>query len=273
MIAWLVIFLLTVVSGSAAETVKVISPVTVFRWITAEGTERSTTPDYLPAAARDIATTAPVFRAAPAAQWPAGMVPLYEIPTARGAELRRRPSTGQEAYTDPAFFIFPREEEVDAARIAGVWECQATRGNGHEPWLRIELTAEDGRVTGRFDQGTEYRFAAITSGVFASNRLTLTVTYINDTYEMTGEWRAGELRGQWRKTDDAEAGTWQAKRDFPDSPAPEKGTLVPLYEWRHAKSGGKSYSINTNSPGEGWSRQPRPLGRVWRLLAEPGKSQ
>jgi hypothetical protein len=273
MTAWLVILLLATTAGSAAEPAKTLSPVTIFRWTTAEGTERFTTPDYLPGAARDAAATKPVFRALPVDQWPAGLVPLYEIPTARGFELRRRPSTGQEAYTDPAFFIFPREDEVDTTRIAGVWECQATRGNNNEPRILFELTAEDGRVTGRFDQGTEYKFATVTSGVFASNRLTLSVAYVNDTYEMTADWRAGELRGKWRKTDDSESGTWQAKREHQNLVMPGSEVLVPLYEWRHAAKAQRSYSVTTNIPGEGWVRQPRPLGRVWRPLAEPGNGK
>lgn len=201
------------------------------------------------------------FLAIAASQWPEGLVPVFRIERGDGQfELRRLPKRGQESSTDPLFFALPREDETNAARIAGKWHCNAAnaqRSNHSPDW---ELAIDGERVAGRFDPNGEYRVAFITDGAFRSNRLELTVEYINDRYFLTGEWRDGKLFGTWRAHDEMDRGKWEATRPGP-TPMLPANAIVALYEWRNA-AGQKRYSTEEKMPG--WSRDAKPICRVWK---------
>src|SRR5690349_18018937 len=70
------------------------------------------------------------FHAVCTNEWPAGLVPIFEVERTNRIELRRRPELGMEVSSEPIFFALPPVDELEAAKITGRWECQAIRGNG-----------------------------------------------------------------------------------------------------------------------------------------------
>lgn len=212
------------------------------------------------------ATNTPVlFRAVTIreARWPAGLVPVFEVEREGRFELRRLPPRGRENSTEPLCFILPRADEPDAARLAGWWDIRAVGFDGIKRWLGMELAVDVERVAGRLDQLTDYRFAYVTGGHWRTNTLTLAVEYINDRYELTATWHDGRLSGAWRRTDDADRGTWEAARPEDAPPKPAADDTVPLFEWRRG-DGSRRYALEPGPAGEGWSQVTPPLGRVWR---------
>lgn len=209
------------------------------------------------------------FLAVTTNSWPAGLVPVFLVEKTNRFELRRHAPRGLENSTEPLFFALPLEDEPEASRIAGRWECHATRGDGSEVRLGWELAADAGKVSGRFDQNTDYRFAFVTGGSFRSNRLELHVEHGMDAYLLAGQWRDGRLEGQWRRADDAEQGNWEALRSE-TRPLPD-GEIVALYEWRRASDGALRYGVEKDPVGTDWERMARPLCRVWKAASKGGK--
>lgn len=202
------------------------------------------------------------FRAVCTNDWPPGLVPVFGVEKPGRFELRRVPPRGQENDYQPLFFALPPEHEPEAAKIAGHWICQATRGDGSEPYLGWDLAIDGERLGGRFDQSTEYRFAYLTGGVFRSNRIELRVEYATSAYTLLGEWRDGRLKGIWQHADDSEHGTWEAWRE--PVQIPSAAGAVALYEWRRVSDDARLYTLEGDTPGTGWERAARPLCRVWR---------
>lgn len=205
-----------------------------------------------------------VFLAICTNEWPAGLVPIFAIEKTNRIELRRRPELGMESLSDPIFFALPPEDEPEAAKLAGRWECRAIRGNGSRDHLAWELAVEGENLAGRFNPNGEYRVATISGGAFRSNRFELRVEYFRDHYVLTGIWRDGRMRGEWRHTDDSERGTWEATRGLIRMPTGTGLTIVPLYEWRRSSDGACDYRIEGDAAGLGWRRSVRPLCRVWK---------
>jgi len=193
--------------------------------------------------------------------WPAGLVPVFAVEKPGRFELRRVPPRGLENDYQPLFFALPPEHEPDAAKVAGRWICQATRGDGSEPYLGWDLAIDGERLGGRFDQSTEYRFAYLTGGTFRSNRIELRVEYTMNAYTLLGEWREGRLKGLWHHIDGSENGSWEAWREPVQLP-PSAGA-TPLYEWRRASDDARHYALEGDGPKNGWERAARPLCRVW----------
>jgi hypothetical protein len=193
-------------------------------------------------------------------EWVAGLAPIFAVEKTNRMELRRRPPRGQENFSEPLFFALPLEDEPDAVKLVGRWNCRATR-EGSKPYLGFDLGLDGNHVFGRFDQNTDYRFAFIPVGSFRSNWLELRVEYINDIYLLTGLWRDGILKGQWRRSDDSENGTWEASRAH--TPILAMNDTVALYEWRRAIDGALYYAVGGERMDATWQRAPRPLCRVW----------
>jgi hypothetical protein len=200
------------------------------------------------------------FRAVRTNEWLPGLVPLFAIEGEDGFELRRLPARGRENESEPLFFALPPEEEPAAVKIAGHWQCVATRGD-FKDYFAWELAIESEKVAGRFDQYTEFRYAYLTDGSFRSNRLEVRVQYLQDAYLLEGDWKEGKLSGTWRREDDSERGTWEARRPLLKASFPES---VPLYEWRRASDGKRRYALEGETMAPGWDRSPHPLCRVWR---------
>src|SRR5688572_8672799 len=60
--------------------------------------------------------------------WPAGLVPIFAVEKTNRVELRRYPARGDENSSEPLFYALPPEDEPDATKIAGRWECLGVRG-------------------------------------------------------------------------------------------------------------------------------------------------
>jgi hypothetical protein len=198
--------------------------------------------------------------------WPGGLVPVFVVERNDQRELRRRPLRGQESGAEAIFFALPPEDEPDAGRIAGWWECQATRNDGSKDWPNWELAADRDQVFGRFDQNTQYRVAFIAGGTFRSNRIEFRVEYQTDVYLLTGQWQDGMMKGEWRQVEEMSRGTWQATR--PPQKIPATQGVVPLYEWRRVSDDVRRYAAGDERMEPGWERVGRPLCRVWRAGQE-----
>ena len=168
------------------------------------------------------------FHAVVTNTWPTGLVPIFAIERTNTFELRRRPNRGKENATDPLFFALPRQDESEAAKLAGRWELEAIRFSGTKEYPVWELAIEGDQVSGRFDQNSDYRFAYLMGGTFRSNVLELRVEYINDAYLITGAWQDGSMRGRWRRADDSEQGPWEGTRAL--ATVPRNETIANLYE-------------------------------------------
>ena len=203
----------------------------------------------------------PVFFAFPPTQWWRGLVPLFEVERGGSLELRCRPAKGMENATEPFCYVLPLPDELNAINLVGRWECTATRSNGSESWFVWELASDGNRLSGRFDQGTEYRVAFLTGGEVHSNRVTLTVEYIEARYELTGEWQTNRMFGSWRQLGEEERGRWRATAIPSMEPGLTNTEGVPLFEFRRGRA--RRYLPAPRSPGPDWERAARPLGRVW----------
>jgi len=203
---------------------------------------------------------ATAFLAVSTNTWPAGLVALFAVEKTNRIELRRRPALGVENSSEPLFFALPRADETEAEKLAGSWECIATRGPDTKEFFGWDLAIEDEKVGGRFDQFTSFRFARVAGGTFQSNRFELRIEYLNDVYIVKGDWRDGELSGNWSHSDQSENGTWKATR----APAvlPSATNVVALYEWRHP-NGQRRYLVEGQTAGLEWERAAKPLCRVW----------
>jgi len=210
-----------------------------------------------------------IFLAVVTNEWPTGLVPIFAVENPLGVELRRRGPAGEENTAEPLFFALPPEDEPDATKIAGRWECRAIRATDSRNYPVWELVAEKENISGRFDQNTEYRVASIAGGTFRSNRFELRVEYLRDAYVLTGDWRDGKLKGAWRRTDDEERGTWEATRE--ESRLPPSAEIVRLYEWQRTSDGAKRYAVDGEEMATDWRRSQRPLCRVWRAKLDASK--
>ena len=194
--------------------------------------------------------------------WPAGLVPIFAVEKTNRVELRRYPARGQENSSEPIFYALPPEDEPEATKIAGRWECLGVRGTGTKEFFGWDLCVDGENVAGRFDQFTDFRFARIAGGTFRSNRFEMRIEYIMDAYVVRGTWRDGRMSGNWTRVDESESGTWEATR--PKFILPPSTNLIALYEWRRT-NGARRYLLDGQQPGPEWQRTPRPLCRVWKI--------
>ncbi len=213
---------------------------------------------FSPAAGGPVA-----FRAVLGPAWPPGLSPVFQVEKNGALQLRRRPPRGQENITEPLFFALPPELEMESAKIAGHWRCEALRADGTKAYPDFEIATEGNNVAARFDQNTEYRFAFMSGGTFLTNGLTLRVEYISEQYELTGRFASNRLSGSWKRVQGLEHGNWQAERTANPLTAWDNASVAPLYEWRRGASD-VTYTLGDAHPGPGWSRSAQPLCRVWK---------
>jgi hypothetical protein len=230
----------------------------VYRLTSTNGARRFTTAE---AGLATLPQDGVAFLAVCTNEWLTGLVPLFAVERTNRTELRRRPPQGLESSSEPLFFALPPDEEIEALKIAGRWDCQATRASGDKSFLIWQLTTEGSQIAGRFDPETEYRVASVTGGTFRSNQIELRVDYFNDVYLLTGAWRDNTLRGKWRHIDNSERGTWEAKREARRFSHP--GPTVRLYEWRRIADGARRYEVEGEKLDASWHRAAQPLCRVW----------
>jgi hypothetical protein len=193
--------------------------------------------------------------------WPAGLVPIFAVEKTNRVELRRRPAVGEENSSEPLFYALPPDDEPEATKIAGRWECMGVRGAGTKEFFGWDLCLDGENVAGRFDQFTDFRFARIVGGAFRSNQFEMRIEYIMDAYHVKGMWRDGRMKGEWNRVDESENGAWEATR--PKWVVPPATNLVAFYEWRRGDNA-RCYRLQDEKPGSEWQREARPLCRVWK---------
>jgi hypothetical protein len=194
--------------------------------------------------------------------WPAGLVPVYAVEKTNRVELRRRPALGQENSSEPLFFALPPDDESEATKVAGRWECLSVGDTGSRQFFGWDLAVEGENVAGRFDQFTDFRFARIAGGSFRSNTLQLRIEYMDAVYIVKGVWEAGKYKGHWTRAGESDHGTWEATR--PMVTLPISTNTVALYEWRRLPDNARRYLPEGQKPGAAWQRNARPLCRVWK---------
>ncbi len=216
-----------------------------------------------------VSTNRPAFRAVHGSAWVPGMVPVFAVEKSGVWELRRHPGRGQEDFTDPIFFGLPAVDESVTASVAGRWEIQATRSDGSRLHLAVELSEHHGRVAGRFDQTTDYRFAQIAGGTATAERLELDVKYINDEYRLLTERSGDRWLGRWMRRDGTEGGELELHRNAVPCGVPAKAAPVALFEVRPpaGSSSPRRYLLADDPVPAGWTREERPLVRVWRATS------
>jgi len=202
-------------------------------------------------------------RVVTARDWPAGLVPMFAVESEGHVTLRRVPPVGRENFSDPLFFALPPENEPQATRLAGRWRLESRSREGRHHRLAMDWSALGERAAGRLDQDTDFRFAYLTGATWKEDRLSLTVEYIADRYEMSGVWTNGILRGSWRQVPEGDEGTWEAVRPLPEGTIPPVERVLPLYEWRRDDGKERRYTVGDTAAGDGWHREPHPLCRVW----------
>lgn len=215
-----------------------------------------------------VATThSPVFRAVLGPDWPAGLVPVFAVAKPGGWELRRHPGRGQEDFSEPLFFGLPAADESATASAAGRWEIHATRSDGSTLRLAIELAEQHGRIAGRFDQTTDYRFAQITGGTIDGDRLELDVKYINDEFRLLTARAGDRWKGRWTRRDETEGGALELFREAPSKPVAAEP--VGLFEARPQKGDAnvRRYLLAGEPVPAGWARETNALVRVWRVAS------
>lgn len=256
----------------SASTVRAIGCVLAFAAVTniaAGGTvltgfARSTKPAEPPFVAT---TNAAVFRAIQSPDWPVGLVPVFAVEKGGRWELRRHPGRGQEDFTDPLFFGLPAPEESATAFVAGRWEISATRSDGSTLRLAIEIAEHHGRITGRFDQTTDYRFAQITGGTTDGIRLDLDVKYINDEFRLLTTHAGERWKGRWTRRDETEGGALELFRPAVAQAVPTAS--IGLFEARPQTGEGhdRRYLLADEPVPVGWTRATNALVRVWRTTS------
>lgn len=249
--------------GSAAAAEPPAGLVTLHRAPTAEGG-----PPFVVGPAADPVA---VFRAVVGQDWRPGLVPLFTVEKEGRHELRRLPGRGQENFSEPLFFALPPEDEPEATSIAGRWDLAATRDDGSKVRVALELACEGERVAGRFDQLTDYRFATITAGSLRTNRLELRVEHVADAYVLAADWRDGRWLGRWRRADDTEGGELVLSRRLSPAVLPVGLGSIALHECRRSGDQQPRYLLASEPLPSGWERAVRPLCRVWRADAVPGR--
>lgn len=224
----------------------------------------ATTNPVSPFHAEPRANSAAAFHAVVARDWLPGLVPVFAVEKNGFTELRRLPGKGQENFAEPLFFGLPTEGDTNSTQLAGRWEAAATRDDGSKVRVALELAVEGERVAARFDQNTDYRFAFIESGAAQTNRLTLEVRYIQDTYQLLLSAKSGHWTGRWRRTDDTEGGALEFTRGLAPFAAPPAAVPLALHECRRPGTEQRLYLLAHEAVPPGWERLAQPLCRVWR---------
>lgn len=241
-----------------------LKPVPFHRIKRDQGKERIVSGDALKLEVKESQETGIAFYAVDVHDWPEGLVPIFAIEKADRFELRRRPATGQENISDALFFALPPEDEPEAPFLAGRWQCVGMHADGGKDFFGWDLTIDSGRVAGRFDPETDYRFASIMGGTFRSNRLEMQIEYINSKYSIVGTLQARMFSGSWTKLGEDIQGSWTASRKTVKPVIEEDGLKpVALYEWSSEDGQSRRYAADAPREQPGWRRAERPLGLVW----------
>jgi hypothetical protein len=141
--------------------------------------------------------------------------------------------------------------------LSGKWSCTAQTGDGADftnfP-LDLSVTGETVRAMGG-DEG---------SGTFKGGELRLRLKTGDESYDLNGALKDGELTGTWRgRQGDKERGRWNCKRSVEAEPAVSPA-VVPLFEYTRTTDGSHVDSTDPDLRQPGLNRSAEPVCRVWR---------
>jgi hypothetical protein len=184
-----------------------------------------------------------------------GLIPIFAVQSDTGTTLSAKASPGSTAL----FYALP----AMAAPLqipqgpGGKWSCMAQTSDGADfanfP-LDLSLRAETIRVLSG-DGG---------SGTFKGGELQLRLKTEDESYDLSGALKDGELTGLWRgRQGDKERGRWSCKRNVEVEPAVSPA-VRPLFEYTRTTDGSHVYSTGPDLRQPGLSRSAEPVCRVWR---------
>lgn len=188
-----------------------IDPLVAF-YLTASDTDR--TKHSLRAATKNHPMASkPLFLALRSTAWPPGLVPIYQVddPSSGEAYLARRLTHAKENVVEPLCFALPIPSEVEACRVNGRWELEATHQDGALEFLYMDWAQLSGNLFGRMDPDTDYRFAWLTGGSYGGKKLQIQINYIDTDYLLTGTLAAGSFQGKWSRADGLDGGDWTGR--------------------------------------------------------------
>ena len=189
------------------------------------------------------------FFAIPPTQRTEGLIPIYAVTEQGHNRLQREPA---DQTAQPLFYALPAASAAD--NLSGQWQCKLQEADGSDLEVTLELKLNGEEVTGTVEQGT------ITRGSFRADHLEVEVKTAQEVYLLTAQIKQKRLRGTWQIQGSDKRGAWVGERAV----APVSPAIVPLYEYRHVKTGAQVYSTNPVIPGKAFRRRPTPLCQVWR---------
>lgn len=195
-----------------------------------------------------------------------GLIPIFGSMEKDGIALRTEPKGQNANQRQPLFYVLPAHPEVHDDAIAGTWRCRGKTESGDELPFTLELKLQGETVM----VPASGNGLTITKGTYKSAKLDLEVRVDEDSYSLTGVLTQGKLKGTWKRMQrpqgvlSDEKGAWEGERvDLPR----EQGTspaVVPLYEYRDASRGTRSYSTHASLRGPLLKRSSEPICRVWQ---------
>jgi hypothetical protein len=183
-----------------------------------------------------------------------GLIPIFAVQSNNRTTLSAKASAGSAAL----FYALPATAPPQIPQgPGGKWSCTAQTGDGADftnfP-LDLSLTGETVRVMSG-DGG---------SGSFKGGELRLRLKTGDESYDLSGALKDGELTGIWRgRQGDKERGRWSCKRSVEAEPAVSPAVL-PLFEYTRAADGSHVYSTDPDLRQPGLNRSAEPVCRVWR---------
>lgn len=209
-----------------------------------------------------------------------GTAALFEVHARGHASLRRLPAVGRE---DEAVALcrvmaapqggFERGKPDEAPAVEGKWRVVSHGLDGAVHRLGWEWWSDGNGLAGRFDPGTDFRFAHMLRGTNGGGRVAFAVEYIQDRYDVSGGITANGWAGTWRKRGESDAGTWTAVRSGEEGRGArdvDARRAEPLRAWTRVSDGACWVGLGNDRPeGVGWG-EPVRLGAAWRHQGRPG---
>jgi len=184
-----------------------------------------------------------------------GLIPIFAVQSYKGTTLSAKTSPGSAElfYALPAIAAPSQIPQGPG----GKWSCTAQTGDGADFTdftLDLSLAGETVRVMSG-DGG---------SGTFKGGELWLSLKTEDESYDLNGALKDGELTGIWRgRQGDKERGRWSCKRSVEAEPAFSPAVL-PLFEYTRSPDDSHVYSTDPDLRQAGLSRSAEPVCRVWR---------
>ncbi|MGC1105028.1 MAG: hypothetical protein WA876_00680 [Candidatus Acidiferrales bacterium] len=186
------------------------------------------------------------------------LIPIFAANDQHSAVLSTRASS---ADTQPLFYALPASPApVELPQgPSGKWSCMAYLADGSDFTsfsLDLQLDGETVRSPVIDDMGG-------IQGTFRNDALRLVLKAPDETFDLDGGLKQGNLGGAWHIRGAADHGTWSCERALSPRQA-ESPAIVPLYEYTNTADGSHIYSTAPDLHGENLKRSAEPFCRVWR---------